>query len=148
MIGGFMLEALLAYIILSEVNITNFSEYEEYLNELFMDEPSDGLLLDLIWCSSSASKSKKLILDYFNKHNINYNDFGKFLMQRIEAIYHEENLDLQAFSSKIKLLWGILPEEILQAEPFWSMSYVGEPLSWGDVKQTQALYDKMFEFYK
>ena len=44
-------------------------------------------------------------------------------------------------------VWGKLPKELLQKEPFWSMSYVGVPLTWGDIEQTRELYDKMLNYY-
>jgi hypothetical protein len=42
----------------------------------------------------------------------------------------------------------MLPSVIQSVEPFWSLSYADDPLSWGDVNQTKELYEEMLNFYQ
>jgi hypothetical protein len=36
----------------------------------------------------------------------------------------------------------------LQMEPFWTLSYADDPLSWGEERQTHEIYEKMFGYYE
>lgn len=36
----------------------------------------------------------------------------------------------------------------VKGEPFHTLSYADDPLSWNDEKQTRKLYEELFEFYK
>jgi len=143
-----MIETLLVYTFLLESELASRSEYEEHLNALFEESPSHDLLLSLQWLSFDAKEIKKMIDDYFKKYEIDHRIFGSFLMKKLRAIYRQNNIELQTFNSKVVSIWGKLPENLMQTEPFWTMSYAGEPLLWGDIKQTQELYERMLTYYK
>ncbi|MCL2225909.1 MAG: hypothetical protein FWB96_13150 [Defluviitaleaceae bacterium] len=143
-----MIEILLAYIILVDVGLVDIVEYENKLNELICKSHDDELLLELVWCFSDIQKAKGLIFNYCERYELNIDSFGEFLMKRLKMVYLQSDIDLHEFSSKVILAWGKLPERITQVEPFWSMSYAGEPLSWGDVQQTRKLFEEMFDFYE
>ena len=44
-------------------------------------------------------------------------------------------------------LWESLPGNIQDIEPFWTLSYADEPLSWGDEEQTRDIYEYMLDYY-
>ena len=79
---------------------------------------------------------------------INYDLFGKMLFSELKLFYFKNQMDIQTFALKVRSIWWLLPNSIGQKEPFHAMSYLDEPLSWGDEKQTRELYEKMFEFYE
>lgn len=35
-----------------------------------------------------------------------------------------------------------------EEQPFWTLSYADDPLSWGDEEQSKALYEEAFDFYR
>jgi len=142
-----MRETLLAYIILIDLNLTTITDYRDHLDELFMNNPDDDILLELEWSISNFDKSKMLIYDYFKNHDINPDIFGSFLMQKLKPIYISYNTDIKAFEYKMLELWHKIPNELIHQEPFWKMSYAGEPLTWGDVEQTREIYEEMLNFY-
>lgn len=39
-------------------------------------------------------------------------------------------------------------EDLEQKEPFFTLSYVDEPLSWGDEEQIRNICEHMFNYYK
>jgi len=142
-----MKETLLVYTILLELNLTTIFEYKDHLDELFFNNSDDDLLLELEWSTTDLDKSKMLIDDYFINHDINYDMFGSCLMEKLKPIYISYDTDIKLFEKKMLEVWGKIPKELLQKEPFWAMSYAGEPLTWGDIKQTREIYEKMLNFY-
>ena len=45
-------------------------------------------------------------------------------------------------------LWESLPGNIQNIEPFFTLSYADDPLSWGDEEQTRNIYEYMLNYYK
>ena len=45
-------------------------------------------------------------------------------------------------------LWESLPGNLQNMEPFWSLCYADEPLTWGDEAQTRSLYETMLSYYE
>ena len=142
-----MKETLLVYTILLDSDLTTISEYKDHLDELFLKNSDDDLLLELEWSITDFNKSKMLIHDYFINHDINHDIFGSFLMQKLKPIYISYDTDIKAFEYRMLELWQKLPSKMMQKEPFWKMSYAGEPLTWGDINQTRELYEEMLNFY-
>ena len=142
-----MIEVLLSCIILVDAKLIEISEYEDQLNQLFLDNSNDKLLLKLQWCFSDINQMIKLIDDYLLNNEINYDVFGRNLVKKLNEIYINGNVDIKDFNSKVLRIWGNIPNDIQLKEPFWMMSYASEPLSWGDVEQTHKIYKKMFNFY-
>ena len=42
---------------------------------------------------------------------------------------------------------SLLALEFVSSDPFFTMCYADDPLSWGDKDQTRELYEQMFRFY-
>ena len=142
-----MKETLLACILLVDAGFIDKSEYIKHLDGLFLETSDDDLLLELERQISDYQKSKKMIVDYFSENKIDYSIFGKYLLEKLRNRYLLHDLSLELFSSKLLNIWGNLSMDISTKQPFWSMSYIGEPLTWGDVKQTRELCEKMFDYY-
>lgn len=45
-------------------------------------------------------------------------------------------------------LWENLPGNIQDIEPFWTLSYADDSLSWGDEEQTRNIYEHILNYYK
>ena len=143
-----MFETILACSILLDVEMMSDAEYREHLDELFIANPENDFLLDLEWCFSDVQKAISLIREYFYDKKVDYNVLGIFLMEKLEKVYLHGEMDFKLFASQIYKIWTLLPNEVHEVQPFWTMSYADDPLSWGDEKQSRELYEDMFTFYR
>lgn len=142
-----MVEELLAYALLWDVEIISDSEYNEYVDLLFLKNPNDDLLLKLEWNSSDKEKCILIISNHCNENLINYDIFGQYIFSKMQEIYFENRMSIQVFSEKSYALWKKFPDAIHQTEPFWTLCYADDSLSWGDENQTRRLYEEAFKFY-
>lgn len=143
-----MVEILLSYAILLYVGLVSDAEYKENLHAHFLEHPDNALLLELEWRTFDIQGTIKIIFDYCLENNVDYDVFGCFLISKLEEIYYQDDMDIQFFGSKMYSIWRVLPSEIQNKEPFWTLCYADDPLSWGDEWQTRELYQKMFQYYK
>jgi len=142
-----MFEELLAYAFLLEVGITSVPEYGAYLDTQFMKAPDNDLLLELEWHFSDMQKSISIIRGYCGECNIDYDTFGRFLFLKLKDVYFNNKMDIQTFAAKSYAIWKQFPNTIQQTEPFRTLSYADDPLSWGDERQTRKLCEEAFRFY-
>ncbi|AKA68756.1 hypothetical protein [Clostridium scatologenes] len=143
-----MVEILLSYAILLYVGLVSDTEYKENLDVQFLKHPDNALLLELEWRTLDIQGTIKIIFDYYLENNVDYDTFGCFLISKLEEIYYQDDMDIRFFGSKMYSIWRALPSEIENKEPFWTLCYADDPLSWGDERQTRELYQKMFQYYK
>lgn len=144
-----MLEKLLVYAMLLNIELVASQKYNEYLDTLFLENETNDLLLELEYCSSNPMKSLQLI-QAFSQNNdsvFNYNTFGEILLKELNWIFSKSMLDIQTFGEKAYELWHQLPSCISDKVPFLTLSYADDCLSWGDEKQTRELYQKALEYY-
>lgn len=123
--------------------------YETLLNELFLLDTSNDFLLELEECATNALRTSQLLMCAWNADPTQFDGsmFGKHLFSRLKLAYHSNRMGIEEFGKRCYLLWGDLPSWINEAEPFWTLSYADDPLSWGDEAQTRSLYEKAFTFY-
>ncbi|NLB62301.1 MAG: hypothetical protein GX802_07820 [Clostridiales bacterium] len=138
-----MVERLLSYAILLKCELITLDKYNGYLNDIFLQYTDNDLLLELQWCSTNTEKTIDTILDCSRETEIDYDVFGRSLIDELEAVYKE--MDINSFATKAYSVWNLLSKSI---EPFWTLCYADDPLSWGDEKQTRELYEKMFKYYE
>lgn len=143
-----MVEILLSYAILLYVRLMSDEEYKKNLDAQFLDHPDNDLLLELELKTLDIQATIKTIFDYCLENNVDFDTFGCFLISKLEEIYYKDDMDIQLFGSKMYSIWRVLPSEIQSKEPFWTLCYADDPLSWGDESQTRELYQKMFKYYK
>ena len=62
-------------------------------------------------------------------------------------IYNSKKINIKEFGIQSYEVWKLLPNEIMQKEPFWTLEYADDCISWGDEEQTRKLYEKAFEYY-
>ena len=140
------MEELLVYAILLYEDLVTENEYSKRLDELFLNDPENEDLLYLEW----ETDIKKAII--YIRTNIDYNNleierFGRILISKLKAVYVNCS-DIKCFASRMYHLWESLPGNIQNIEPFWTLCYADDPLSWGDEKQTRNIYEHMLSYYK
>ena len=140
------MEELLAYAILLCQNIITEEMYQKKLNELFLKDIENEIFLKLEW-ETDINKAIIYIRTRINYQNINYEEFGKSLMKVLKK-YYECCTSIEQFSEKMYLLWESLPGRLQNEQPFFTLSYADDPLSWGDEEQARSIYEHMFDYYK
>lgn len=144
--GNTIVEELLVYAILLYEDLVTENEYSKRLDELFLNDPENEDLLYLEW----ETDIKKAII--YIRTNIDYNNldierFGRILINKLKAVYVNCS-DIKCFASRMYNLWESLPGGIQNIEPFWTLCYADDPLSWGDEEQTRNIYEYMLDYYK
>ena len=119
--------------------------YQKKLNELFLKDIENEIFLKLEW-ETDINKAIIYIRTRINYQNINYEEFGKSLMKVLKK-YYECCTSIEQFSEKMYLLWESLPGRLQNEQPFFTLSYADDPLSWGDEKQTRSIYENMLNYY-
>jgi len=148
---GVIMEELLVYAILLYEELVTESAYIERLDELFLSTPENdtllyNTLLDLE-CEPNIKKAVIYVRTHFDSRNFNHKQFGKILMSKLKKLYVNCS-DIKCFASRMFRLWESLPGNLQNMEPFWTLSYADEPLSWGDEEQTRNLYEHMLNYYR
>lgn len=139
------MEELLVFVLLLGEGFDIAEEYRQKLDALFLANPDDELLLELEFRSGNIKESYLYLKAHFNYSAFDTDKFGRFLMQQLAVLYEENNL--RYFADKMYSLWRNLPENISCEEPFWTLSYADDPLSWGDEQQSRGLYEEMLTYY-
>ena len=143
---GRNMEELYPYYYIMCIGLDVYILYENKLNELFIENPDNKDLFELELVSNNIKGTVYYIHDHINTNKIDINKFGKTLMHLIKPFY--ENMDIKNFAYCMYNLWKILPDNISNVEPFFSLCYADDPLlSYGDEKQTRLLYEEMLSFY-
>ena len=140
-----MIEELLVYAILLYEELITEDVYNKRLDELFLDNPENDDLLSLEW-ETNIENAVIYIRTHVDYKSIDYDEFGRILMSRLKVFY-ESCQDIKDYADRMYGLWESLPGNIQQIEPFFSLSYADEPLSWGDEEQTRGIYESMLNYY-
>ncbi len=144
------IESLFAYAILRAFGLFSDKNYNEILDSCFLKYPDSQLLLKLEEVSGDYKESFSILnhFFYYETKNIDYIAFGKALFNGLKSAYNSNRISLQAFGRKCFSIWSLLPETIKNIEPYFTLNYADDPLSWGDEKQSRDLYEKAFSFYE
>jgi len=143
------MEELYAAFLLWYCGLCPKEQYEALLHRLFLAEPDSDLLLDLEEATANMLNSRSCFLRYWAGARCPLDDepFGRSLFRALEQTYREGSLDLATFGQRCYALWQELPGPLQQLQPFWTLSYADDCLSWGDEAQTRQLYEAAFAFY-
>lgn len=139
------MEELLVFALLLCEGIMPEDEYWKRLDELFLESPEDDNFLYLEW-ETDIKKAIAYIRTNIDYTTFDYGLFGKILMEKLRT-YYEQCLDIKSFSERMYLLWEDLPFDIQDKQPFYTLCYADDPLSWGDKEQTRRLYEGMLNYY-
>lgn len=144
------MESLICKLLLWKTGLSTSEDYNKYLDELFDKDSDNNILLDLEFISADCNAT----YDYINRYwkyeykNFSIDCFGKFLLIDLKKIYKSNTFSIEAFARKCYELYKMLPYEISSNEPFFTLCYADDPLSWGDEKQCCEIYENLFDFYK
>ena len=119
--------------------------YEDKLHALFLAEPDNPDYLELELMGGDLPKAICYLWAHINWNKFDQTRFGRALMDLIRPVYH--SMDIRSFGSWAYCVWESLPGGLQNTEPFFSLCYADDPLSWGDEAQSRGLYEKMLSFY-
>ena len=138
------MEELFVYAALWNIGYEKYDEYKEKLDQLFLRNPQDEVLLDL---EGRNYKDAMLHLCHlFDERQLDFTQFSIKLMSKLKDIYVTEE-NLEEFGKRMYQLWKYLPSELSEEEPCNILRYADDPLSWGDEKQCRELYEKAIYYY-
>lgn len=138
------MEELFVYSLLYCIVYEKYDEYREVLDNLFLCNPEDDVLLDL---EGRDYKDAMLHLcQLMNELSFDTIEFGKQLMSKLKPIYEES--DIVVFGKKMFDLWNQLPDKIGCEEPFHTLNYADDCLSYGDEIQCCELYEYTLNYYE
>lgn len=140
------MEELLVYALLLCEELVTETEYNKRLDEMFLNAPENDDLLYLEW-ETNITKAIIYIRTHINYNNFDIEQFGRILMSKLKAVYVKCS-DIKYFADLMYSLWENLPGNIQDIEPFWTLSYADDPLSWEDEEQTRNIYEHILNYYK
>ena len=140
------LEEISVSIFLVYEKIITVEEYETQLHTLFLENPENDILLNLEW-QTDIEQSITYIKESIDFTTLDIVLFGKCFMEKITEFYKEEHTNFKNFAIRMYDLWKSLPESIQHQQPFVSLSYGDDPLSWGDEAQCRNIYENMMNYY-
>ncbi|MBQ4523134.1 MAG: hypothetical protein IJA10_09315 [Lachnospiraceae bacterium] len=140
------MEELLAYAYLLGMDLISEEIYEEKLNELFLQNPTDEDLLDLEFLNRNRKETIIYIQTHLNYNSMDFDKFGRVLFGLLKPIY--ASMDIRRFGNAMYSLWEKLPGNLQDMQPFLILCYADDPLSWGDEKQSREIYEEMLEYYE
>ncbi len=76
---------------------------------------------------------------------MDFDRFGRALFGLLKPIYNSK--DIHEFGNAMYSLWESMAGNLQDMEPFWTLSYADDPLSWEDVEQTRKIYEEMLAYY-
>lgn len=143
------MEELYAELLLWHIGFHSSKRYSTLLDEKFLRDPENKLYLELEECSSDIRDSMGRVKRYWDHESSGFDrdQFGKQLFEGLKSAYDANRFEVSDFGARCCKLWHMLPSSILQIEPFHTLSYADEPLSWGDEAQTRKLYESAFAHY-
>ncbi len=115
--------------------------YFNYLDKLFLENPTDDLLLALHWCTNDVHKTINLIINNVSKSDIDLIKFKKALITELEMYFNK--LTFENFYELGYLLWKNIPFDEAYEDPLHILSYADV----GDKQQSIDLYEKIFRYY-
>lgn len=145
------MESLIASALLWKNDLGTYDEYNKILDGKFLQNPDSTILLELEWCSSECDKTFSIINNFWHYEyyqSFNADKFGEKLFCGLKSVYMSNSVSIEEFGRHCYQLWNCLPAEINHIEPFWTLCYADDCLSYGDEEQCRKLYEKAFLHYK
>lgn len=127
------------------------SDYERELDEMFLKDPENDLLLELEGLSGDKQGTLSKLAACINDEN--EDEFGRELFERLERYYGETG-DIMSFGRLAdrlrETLIFVLPFETVNSDPYYSLDLAVEELDpgWGDVFRARKLFQMAFDHYK
>ncbi|RKI93172.1 hypothetical protein D7V94_04110 [Parablautia intestinalis] len=137
------MEKLFVYALLYSEGFDVWASYADTLDMLFIENLENEEYLSLEMMRPKEAVLHSISVMYGSEFDSEY--FGKILMKSLQQIY--ENISIEVFAKKMYSLWKKLPQHICKEEPFFTLSYADDCLSYGDEYQCRQLYEKAMYYY-
>lgn len=137
------MEELFVYALLYSEGFDAWSSYADTLDKLFMEDLENETFLSLEGMTPKDAVLHTIAVMYGSEFDTE--SFGKILMRSLLPIY--ENTNLEIFAEKMYSLWNKLPRRIDEHEPFFTLCYADDCLSYHDEEQCRELYEKAMHYY-
>lgn len=144
------IEELYAEALLWTCGFHSGERYNKFLDQCFLSEPDNPFYLELEELSRDVRDTIGRIDRYqkYEQQNLDCAAFGRQLFTGLKDAYLSNTFSIQEFGRLSCRLWNLLPKDLLYIEPFWTLEYADDCLSWDDEAQARALYEKAFAFYE
>lgn len=137
------MEELFVYALLYSEGFDVWTLYSNALDKLFMENPENTNYLSLEEMAPKEAVLHTVSLMHESQFHPEY--FGKILMRSLQQIY--ETVTIEVFARKMYSLWNKLPRFIDEEEPFFTLCYADDCLSYGDERQCRQLYERALHYY-
>ena len=141
------MERLYVLALMGGMGLECSEEFNAVLDELFMSNPSDSLLLDLEVSSQDSHSVWELVESsaLFGPDALDLKLVERFFLKELEKVYHSNRCDIRDFASCAYAAWERLPESVMESEGLREMHYADDYLVfWGDEESTRECYEEMF----
>ncbi len=144
------MEKLICKSLLWKIGLTDGTDYSKTLDKMFLSDVNNELLLELESCSYDYDTAFDILQRFWKYEckNFSVDTFGRCLTENLKVVYESNVYSIEDFGIKCYSLWQQLPDELNTTEPFHSLCYADDPLSWGDEEQARKIYEEFFDFYK
>lgn len=144
------MERLICKSLLWKIGLTDGADYSKTLDELFLSDVNNDLLLELESCSYDYDTAFDILQRFWKYECKSFcvDTFGRCLTKDLKEVYESNIHSIEEFGKKCYSLWQLIPKEFNIIEPFYTLSYADDPLSWGDEEQPRKIYEELFGFYK
>lgn len=143
------IEKLVALCYLWVFGLDDKDDYYTELDRLFMANPEDDLLLELEGLGDDRAAAWARL--EWVESLLNVDLFGKELFAALEKVYNENRFSLAEFGRRCYEMYFGLPYKPYQyehIEPFLTLTYATDPLSYGDEGHSRDLFEDAFNYYK
>lgn len=137
------MEELFVYALLYSEGFDVWAMYSNILDKLFMEDSENENYFSLEEMAPKEAVLHTIAIMHRSTFDSKY--FGKILMESLQQFY--ENTAIEIFAKKMYSLWNKLPGFIDKEEPFFTLCYADDCLSYGDEYQCRQLYEKAMHYY-
>ncbi len=137
------MEELFVYALLYSEGFDVWPLYADTLDKLFMEDLENETFLSLEGMTPKEAVLHTIAVMHGSEFDTE--SFGKILMGSLLQIY--ENTEIKLFAERMYSLWSKLPWHIGQYEPFLTLCYADDCLSYHDGEQCRQLYEKAMHYY-
>ena len=140
------MEFLYACCLLWALGFTAGESYADALHSSFRDRPESPTLFALEEAFPDTGRSLSLLEAVCTAEGSGFSQaaFAKALFTGLRAVYTENHFALPSFGQKCYVLWKALPSSLRDQEPFLTLSYAQDSLSWGDETAMRAHLEAAF----
>ncbi|MCL2213163.1 MAG: hypothetical protein FWB93_04965 [Oscillospiraceae bacterium] len=148
---------LYAYAFMACYNIVPVSEYTDYLNECFLNEPHDALLLELQW-----TKDIYAGIAILERQGIDSDEFGCMLIKQLRKKYHsainerrggwfrrrKTETTLRDFCELLYAIWCKLPSDLLFKNPYAKMVWISDCFEYSIPASVRDVCNEILDYFE